>query len=118
MEKIVKQALLFDFYGELLTEHQKKVYYDVISEDMSYSEIAEEYNISRQGVFDLVRRCDKILLDYEEKLHLIDKFSKAKENIKDISEITAALKVNNSDPELTEMIEKVEKRLDEIIEDF
>jgi predicted DNA-binding protein YlxM (UPF0122 family) len=118
MEKIVRQALLFDFYGELLTEHQKKVYYDVISEDMSYSEIAEEYNISRQGVFDLVRRCDKILLDYEEKLHLIEKFSKAKESIREIGEITAALKDKNSDPELTEMIDRVDRRLEEIIEDF
>ncbi|MCR4610224.1 MAG: YlxM family DNA-binding protein [Eubacterium sp.] len=118
MEKIVRQALLFDFYGELLTEHQRKVYTDVISEDMSYSEIAEEYGVSRQGIFDLVRRCDKILLDYEEKLRLVEKFSKARESMKDISDTMAVLKEKNSDPELSPLIDRIEQRTEEIIEDF
>ena len=118
MEKIVRQALLFDFYGELLTEHQRKVYTDVISEDMSYSEIAEEYNISRQGVFDLVRRCEKILLDYDEKLKLVEKFSKARESIKDISDTMAVLKAKSTDPELSGLIEHIEKKTEEILEDF
>ncbi len=118
MEKIVRQALLFDFYGELLTEHQRKVYTDVISEDMSYSEIAEEYGVSRQGIFDLVRRCDKILLDYEEKLRLVEKFSKARESMKDISDTMAVLKKKNSDPELSPLIDRIEQRTEEIIEDF
>ena len=42
MEKIVAQGLLYDFYGELLTEHQRRVYEDVVFNDMSLSEIAEE----------------------------------------------------------------------------
>ena len=42
MEKIVTQGLLYDFYGELLTEHQKRIYEDVVFNDMSLSEIAEE----------------------------------------------------------------------------
>ena len=50
MEKIVAQGLLYDFYGELLTEHQRRVYEDVVFNDMSLSEIAEEQGISRQGV--------------------------------------------------------------------
>ena len=65
MEKIVRQSMLYDFYGELLTEHQKSVYEDVVNNDMSYSEIARLNNISRQGVYDMVRRCDKILEEYE-----------------------------------------------------
>ena len=48
MEKIVAQGLLYDFYGELLTEHQRRVYEDVVFNDMSLSEIAEEQGISRQ----------------------------------------------------------------------
>ena len=71
MEKIGRQVFLYDFYGELLTEHQKRVYEDVVLNDMSLSEIAEELGISRQGVHDLVKRCDKILAGYEEKLHLV-----------------------------------------------
>ena len=65
MEKIARQGLLYDFYGALLTEHQRQVYEDVVLYDLSLSEIAEEQGISRQGVHDLVKRCDRILEDYE-----------------------------------------------------
>ena len=74
MEKIVRQALLYDFYGELLTEHQKRIYEDVVFNDMSLSEIAEEQGISRQGVHDLIRRCDRLLSGYEEKLKRLINF--------------------------------------------
>ena len=84
MEKIGRQVFLYDFYGELLTEHQKRVYEDVVLNDMSLSEIAEELGISRQGVHDLVKRCDKILAGYEEKLHLIAKFQSAKQKVAQI----------------------------------
>lgn len=50
MESIIKQSLLYDFYGELLTEHQRTVYEDAVFNDMSLGEIAEEQGISRQGV--------------------------------------------------------------------
>ena len=79
MEKIVEQGLLYDFYGELLTEHQRRIYEDVVFGDLSPSEIAGEQGISRQGVHDLIKRCDKILKDYEAKLHLVAKFIKVKE---------------------------------------
>ena len=81
MEKIVEQGILYDFYGELLTEHQRKIYEDAVYHDMSLSEIAEMQGISRQGVHDLIRRCDRILEDYEEKLHLVKRFYEMKENI-------------------------------------
>ena len=64
MERIVRQGLLYDFYGVLLTEHQRKIYEDVVFQDLSISEIAREVGISRQGVHDLVKRCDKILESY------------------------------------------------------
>lgn len=88
MEKIVKQTLLYDFYGELLTEHQKTIYEDVAFNDLSLSEIAKEQGISRQGVHDLVKRCDKILNDYEEKLGLVDKFLKTKKMVEEIHGLT------------------------------
>lgn len=78
MEKIVKQGLLYDFYGELLTEHQRQIYEDAVYQNMSLSEIASDYGISRQGVHDLIKRCDKILTDYESKLHLVEKFEMIK----------------------------------------
>ena len=74
MEKILEQTLLYDFYGELLTKHQKEIYEDVVLNDYSFSEVAQERGVSRQGVHDLIRRCNRILEDYEEKLRLVEKF--------------------------------------------
>lgn len=84
MKDIYKSSLLYDFYGELLTKHQKEIYEDFILNDLSLGEIAEERGISRQGVHDLVKRCNKTLNTYEEKLHLIERFSKTKEDVKKI----------------------------------
>lgn len=81
MEQIAKHAMLYDFYGELLTEHQKKIYEDVVYNDFSLSEIAEENGISRQGVHDLIRRCNKILQEYEDKLHLVERFLKIRREV-------------------------------------
>lgn len=89
MEKIFEKALLYDFYGELLTEHQRQIYEGAVYNDMSLGEIAEEQGISRQGVHDLIKRCDKILQDYEAKLHLVERFTTAKERILEIQELTA-----------------------------
>lgn len=84
MEKIVRQTMLYDFYGDLLTEHQRRVYEDAVLGDMSLSEMAEEQGISRQGVHDLIRRCDRTMEEYEEKLHLIRKFSQTRELVEQI----------------------------------
>ncbi len=88
MEKIVEQGLLYDFYGELLTEHQKKIYEDVVYHDFSFSEIAQANGISRQGVHDMVRRCNHILEEYEDRLHLVARFMKIKENVGTLLELT------------------------------
>ena len=89
MEKIVEQGLLYDFYGELLTEHQRRIYEDVVLNDMSLSEIAQEQGISRQGVHDLVRRCDRTLQGFEERLHLIERFLKVKQTVGQIEKISS-----------------------------
>ena len=88
MEKFVERTLLYDFYGELLTEHQRQVYGALVMNDMSLSEIAEEYNVSRQGVHDLIKRCDKILNNYEDKLCLIRRFKSVREKVCEIESIT------------------------------
>lgn len=82
--KIVEQGLLYDFYGELLTRHQKNIYEDFVYNDLSLSEIAAEYNITRQGVHDLIKRCDHTLQEYEEKLHLVAKFLNIKQKVENI----------------------------------
>ncbi len=87
MERILERTLLFDFYGELLTKHQRNVYEEVVLNDTSLSEAAEEYQISRQGVHDLIRRCDRILEDYESKLHLLEKFLSIRRKVEQIHDL-------------------------------
>lgn len=112
MEKIVKQTLLYDFYGELLTEHQRHIYEDVVFDDLSLSEIAKEQGISRQGVHDLVKRCDKILNEYEEKLGLVDKFLKTKKMVEEIHGLTKEF----MDTRDITLIEKIGTISNEILE--
>jgi predicted DNA-binding protein YlxM (UPF0122 family) len=59
MDEKLKQAYLFDFYGEMLNAHQRRIYEDFMFNDLSLGEIAAEEGISRQGVADMVRRCGK-----------------------------------------------------------
>ena len=87
VEKILEQTLLYDFYGELLTSRQQQVYTNVVLEDYSLSEVAQDLGISRQGVHDMIRRCDKALEEYEEKLHLVDKFLNIRKQVKRIHQI-------------------------------
>lgn len=87
VEKVLKQSLLYDFYGELLTEHQKSIYEDYVLNDLSLSEIAADRGISRQGVHDLIKRCDNILESYEEKLLLLSKFLEAKKKVNEIHQL-------------------------------
>ena len=98
MEKIYEQTMLYDFYGELLTDHQRSIYEDVVYNDMSLGEIAEERGISRQGVHDLIRRCDRILQEYESKLHLVERFARAKETVTEIRRLAgSAISTSDSD---------------------
>ena len=88
MERIVEQGLLYDFYGELLTEHQKKIYEDVVYNDLSLSEIAQENGISRQGVHDMVRRCNHMLTEYENKLHLVERFLNIRSGVDEMKHLS------------------------------
>ena len=110
MEKIVEQGLLYEFYGELLTEHQRQIYEDVVFNDMSLSEIAEEQGISRQGVYDLVKRCDKILSGYEEKLKLVEKFNRTKKMVEEIKQLAVQYKQSGE----SSLIDKIESISEEI----
>ena len=104
MEKIVEQGLLYDFYGELLNEHQRRIYEDAVMNDMSLSEIAQEAGISRQVVHDLIKRCDKTLEDYESRLHLMEKFRIITEKLEEIKQLTPDEKIRKlADEILAEM---------------
>ena len=113
VEEIVEQSLLYDFYGELLTEHQQKIYEAALFENYSLSEIAEEAGISRQGVHDLLRRCDKQLRAYEEKLHLVERFNGMRADVKRIMELTDAKQYADSD-RLSEIKEISQRLMEEL----
>ncbi|MBQ8802719.1 MAG: YlxM family DNA-binding protein [Tyzzerella sp.] len=113
MNEILKQSLLYDFYGELLTEHQKEIYEQFIVEDLSLSEIAKDAGVSRQGVHDLIKRCNKTLEEYEAKLHLVEKFLSVKEKVHRINELLEESKTDES-----QLIQEIRKISGEIIEEL
>lgn len=88
VEEKVEQTYLYDFYGELLNEHQRQIYEDFVFNDLSLGEIAAEEGISRQGVSDMIKRCTKKLEEYEAKLHLVTKFLSVKKDIEQINDLT------------------------------
>lgn len=91
MEKLVEIGGLFDFYGKLLTEKQYLVIQLYYLEDLSLAEIGDEINVTRQGIFDLLKRAEHNLYEYEQKLGLVEKFHYNHENIKNIMEISKEL---------------------------
>lgn len=112
MDKLLRCTLLYDFYGELLTEHQKLVYEDYVLNDLSLSEIAETNKISRQAVHDIVKRCEKLLEGYEEKLHLLEKFMSSKKAIENMNRLIKEYKVVKDE----NIIEQLEIISNEILE--
>lgn len=109
IERIVEQSLLYDFYGELLTEHQRQVYEACVFDDYSLSEVAKEEGISRQGVHDLLKRCNKTLEEYEAKLHLVEKFKTVKKQAEEIMELTDGK--NSLEAEDIEMIRQYSRKI-------
>ena len=114
MEDVLKQSLLYDFYGELLTEHQRNVYEEVVQNDISYSEAAEMFGVSRQGVHELIKRCNKMLEGYESKLHLVDRFLRIRDRVQEIQDVAAQAEAIEIEV-LVEMINSIsEKILEEL----
>lgn len=101
---------MYDFYGELLTAHQRQIYEDVVFNDLSLSEIAKEQGISRQGVHDLVKRCDKLLGDYEEKLQLVSKFQQTKKMVEEIHHLTEEY-MTTEDMDLIHKIQQISNNI-------
>lgn len=118
-EKMVEMGLLFDFYGKLLSDTQYTVVEHYYIHDLSLSEIASNLSISRQGVHDALKRAEKKLYSYEEKLKLVEKFEATKEKTRDIlkyiDEIDKKAKQFNS-YKMDENIKDIKKMVKDIIE--
>ncbi len=83
-DEIVELGVLYDFYGALLKEYHRRIFEDYVWNNLSLGEIAKERQITRQGVYDVVKRCGIRLREYEEKLHLVYKFEQTKQCLQDI----------------------------------
>lgn len=86
IDDVIQTSLLYDFYGSLLTDRQQEVMELYYGENLSLSEIAAEFSISRQGVHDALKNAGRALHEYEQKLGLVDKFQQSREAIGDIDE--------------------------------
>ena len=116
MKDLFRTTLLYDFYGELLTVKQKRVFELYYLEDLSLSEIAQELEISRQAVRDLITRTEAILFGYEKKLGLADRFREQKEQAKEIRDILEEIESNPDIPQaLKKEIEKAKYLADELM---
>lgn len=80
-----RMAMLYDFYGDLLTDRQKEFYDLYYNEDLSLAEIAENYGITRQGVRDVIVRAEAYLTEIEDKTGIIRRFHKTQAQLREIS---------------------------------
>ncbi|GAB6152306.1 YlxM family DNA-binding protein [Desulfosporosinus burensis] len=91
MDKLAEMALLVDFYGPLLTEKQQNVWDLHYQQDLSLAEIAEIEHISRQAIHDLLKRTERILAEYEEKLGLVQRFWTDREKLMEVQTLLEGL---------------------------
>ena len=112
MNKILEEALLYDFYGELLTERRRNIYEAVRFGDLSLAEAAEEYGISRQGIHDILHRADEALHEYEAKLGLVERFMETRRAGERILALCRGFRETRDDAILTQ-IEELARHLKE-----
>lgn len=110
LEKTLQLTMMYDYYGQLLTERQQEIMELYFFHDLSLGEIAEQQNISRQGVYDHLHRSEEVLQDYEQKLGLVARHKQAKDELDDL-----ASKINTLITE-TEKKEKILSYIDRLQE--
>jgi len=112
-DNTLHMTILFDFYGELLTDKQKE-YFDLYhNEDLSLSEIAEKAKITRNGVYDIIKRAEKILTEFELKTGLAKKWLDTRQDIEEAIKLTKEIKqspINN----INDLTNKLLKLLENI----
>ena len=117
VDEIAKASLLYDFYGALLTEKQRQVMAFYHEENLSLSEIAAEFGISRQAVHDTLKKAEQALEDYDNKLNLIDKLVKTEEAIamidEEIEELQKIASVKK-DSQTVDRLDKIKSIIDSL----
>ena len=111
MEKNVKISILCDLYGKLLTQKQFDFLNDYYNNDLSLSEIAENNQITRQAVRDIIKKGEKKLFEYEEKLLFMKKTMKQEKQIENILAQLNKIHEDSSDEKVNNILEEVKKEL-------
>ncbi len=93
--KVLRIGALYDFYGALLTDKQQKCIEFRYLNDLSLSEIADEFKVSRQAIYDILRRSEQILTEYEEKLGLVERYRLDQKQIRTVVNILSELAADN-----------------------
>jgi predicted DNA-binding protein YlxM (UPF0122 family) len=117
MEPLVRAGLLFDFYGGLLTEKQRRVMELYFLEDWSLAEIAAETGVSRQAVHDLIHRSERLMEEYEAKLGLMRRFLGQQEELRATSRKLAVLiKKNEAKADFWRELTGIKATIDQLLE--
>ncbi len=111
MEKNVEISMLCQIYGKLLTKNQLLILEDYYNKDLSLSEIAENKNITRQAVRDIIKKGEKKLFEIEKKLGVMKRMLKQEEQISDILGELKKIKQKTSDKQIAEIISHIKKEL-------
>lgn len=117
MDDLYKISLLLDFYGQMLTKRQFEILDLHYNSDYSLGEIAEELDISRQGVYDNIKRGKAALFDMENKLGLVSRFSRQKEKTSEILKLLETIDISALGGQDRQNIERVRHELRSIMED-
>lgn len=111
IENSIKLSILLEIYGKLLTEKQYDMLNDYYNNDLSLAEIAENEKITRQAVRDNLKKGEKKLFEYEEKLQIMKKNKMQEEQIANILSEISNLTENSSDSEIANVLEDVKNKL-------
>lgn len=111
MEKNVKISILCDLYGKLLTQKQFDFLNDYYNNDLSLSEIAENNQITRQAVRDIIKKGEKKLFEYEEKLLFMKRMSNQEKTIEHVLSELTKIEKTSSDKKVAQILETVKKEL-------
>lgn len=112
MNKIAWITLLYDFYGQLLTDKQRRIIDHYYGDDFSLGEIAKELGISRQAVYDSIKRTEGVLNNYENKLGFVKRFLIQREKLSEVAKLLNQSDINNN----LELILRARKILKEVLE--
>lgn len=112
----LEMTMLFDFYGELLTEKQREYFDLYYNDDLSLSEIAENDNITRQGVRDILRRAENTLSDTEHKTGLVKRFGENRLEIESLRSYAAEIQEKTTDEHIKHLAVCITRGLETLVQ--